>query len=117
MSGIRRRLKALEGVRHCAPEGEGRSEQMAQIAACERQACLILAWVRHNKNGEPIGNVLPEMLGYVAESEAMSLLAMDYKSVYRAIGMPHHEAVKLVHEAKPDERVLPKIRVPGRVAR
>lgn len=113
-SRIRSRLKVMEGAAY-STAGECKQDWMrSEIAEAERQACLILAWVRHNKNGEPIDSVLPEMLRYVGESEAKRLLAMDYGPFYRAIGMPDHAPAKPVPKVKLEERAMPQIKVPGR---
>lgn len=118
MSGIRKRLKALEGVRQGAPEGEGERDGLdGLIAEAERQACLLTAHYQHHRLGVPVDGVLSDMLRYVDEAEARRLLAMDYTTFYSAAGMPHHEAAKPVQEAKHEERARPKIRIPGRAAR
>lgn len=111
MASIQTRLKALEGASR-STAGEGPDEQRDKMARYERMACLIAAHHQHHRLGVPIGGVLPAMLRYVDENEARRLLAMDYSSAYRAIGMPHHAAAKAVPEAKTEERVLPKTQVP-----
>ena len=90
---IKKRLEALEGGRSKADQEEDEDGLRSEKAEAERQACLIAAWHQHHKLSVPIGSVLPDMLRYVDESEARRLLAMDYNSVYRAIGMPNHTAV------------------------
>lgn len=111
---IKKRLEALEGGRSKADQDEDEDGLRSEIAEAERQACLIAAWHQHHKLSVPIGSVLPDMLRYVDESEARRLLAMDYNSVYRAIGMPNHTAVaKAVPQAKLEERAMPQVQVPG----
>lgn len=120
---IKKRLEALEGTAHIAPEGEGEPDGLdGLVAEAERQACLLLAWsLNHDKgtmvSGLPIGSVLPKMLRYVDEAEARRLLAMDYRSFCLAIGMPHSNGAKPPPLDTPEKRTLPKTQVPGRVAR
>lgn len=126
MSGIRRRLKALEGVRHIAPEGEGEPDGLdGLVAEAERQACLMLAWLlckdKDVARREPISSVLPKMLRYVDEAEARRLLAMDYTPFYSAAGMPNSNGASIGAKPPPldtpEKRTLPKTQVPGRTAR
>lgn len=116
MASIRTRLKALEGAARKTANEDGPG-MASEIAGHERRACLIVAWVRHHEEGEPIEGVLPGMLRYVDESEARRLLSMGYNAVYSAIGMPHHAAAKPLTEVKPQEMPLREIQVPGGRAR
>lgn len=84
MASIQARVKALEALRNGADTDS--DELSRQIAEKERQACLMVAWTLH-RDGQDIDSVLPRMLRYVDESEARRLLAMDYESLYRAVGL------------------------------
>lgn len=84
-SSIQKRLKALEAQRK-GVDADDQDELSRQIAEKERQACLMTSWTLH-RDGQDIDSVLPRMLRYVDESEARRLLAMDYESIYRAVGL------------------------------
>lgn len=111
-SRIQTRLKALEVVCNKAGE-EGQGEQKSEMAEYERRACLLVAHYQHRALGVPIDSLLPHMLRHVDESEARRLLAMDYNSIHRAVGMPDHTATKPASQARPAERVLPRVQLPG----
>lgn len=110
-SNIRARLNSLE-EKHKQADGDDQDALSKEIAEYERQACCLLAHMRH-RDGEALGSVLPGMLRYVDESEARRLLAMDYDAMYQAIGLPVFTASKTVLPAKFEERAKPQIRMPG----
>lgn len=110
-SSIQTRLKALEAQRKGVDTDE-QDKLSNEIAKYERQACCLIAHMLHH-GGEPVDSVLPAMLRHFDEREARSLLAMDYDSMYRAIGAPVSTASKTVPQAKNEEREKPQIRIPG----
>lgn len=110
-SNIRARLNSLEEKRKQA-EVEDQEALSKEIAEYHRRACLMVAWMFH-REGDSIASVLPDMLPYVDEREARRLLAMDYDTMYQAIGMPVFTASKTVLPAKFEEREKPQIRMPG----
>lgn len=110
-ASLKSRLKSLEKRRKMEFQSvrDGVSEQ---IATYERQACLLVAWSRHHE-GEAIDSVLPDMLRHVEENEARRLLAMDYDSAYRAVGMPIFTPLKTMPKPEPESLVVHHIRMPG----
>ncbi|HLO63291.1 MAG TPA: hypothetical protein VK165_10055 [Azonexus sp.] len=115
-SSIKTRLKALE-VKRNQVEGEGHEALSKEIGEYERRACCLVAWVRHHDEGAPIDSVLADMLRHFDESEARRLLAMDYDTLYQAIGMPIFTASKIVLPAKSEDKAKPQIRMPGELGR
>lgn len=111
-TSVKSRLKSLEEQRKRVEQGSG-DGLLEEIATCERQACCLVAWGKHHVDGKSVASVLPDMLRYVDESEARRLLAMDYDSAYRAVGMPIFTPLKTMPKPEPESPVVHHIRMPG----